>query len=65
MFLVTIQQQNTMVYLFNNFHAGLDPQDELWTGDQSALEIRPMHKLRHIDTHLALYTMLYNNTAKK
>ena len=23
------------------------------------------HRLRHIDTHLALYTMLYNNTAKK
>ena len=22
------------------------------------------HRLRHIDTHLALYTMLYNNTAK-
>ena len=31
---------------------------------RSSRQVRYKHRLRPIDTHLALYTMLYNNSAK-
>ena len=34
----------------------------IWTS--GLVGVPAIHRLRHIDTHLALYTMLYNNSAK-